>query len=141
MGSFSVSGACVVVDTNSNVLLIQRADNKEWQIPGGVVELGETPKQATIRETLEEAGIVIYSPRLTGVYTNVRAGIFAHVFRADRFSGEPRVSDESIRADFFPVKKALDLVPEIFTLRITDALNFNGGSVVMRAHDGVKWLD
>lgn len=139
MGNFSVSAACVVINSDSEILLIQRDDNKEWQIPGGVVELGEAPDEAAIRETLEETGYTISSPKLTGVYTNIQRGIIANVFSTTEFTGHSQTSDESIQVKFLPLQTALEKVPEIFTKRITDALEFNG-EVVFRSHDGQQWI-
>ena len=39
----SVSVAAVVTDDRDRVLVIQRRDNGAWQLPGGVLELDESP--------------------------------------------------------------------------------------------------
>lgn len=139
MSNFSVSAACVVTNNEGDILLIQRADNSQWQIPGGVVELGETPIEAAVRETQEESGITPSNLVLTGVYTNLKRGIFAHVFRGDAISGTPTLSDETTAVEFVPSHVALQRVPEIFTLRISDALEHHA-SVIFRAHDGERWV-
>jgi ADP-ribose pyrophosphatase YjhB (NUDIX family) len=45
------------VDGTRWVLLIQRSDTRQWAIPGGMVEPGETPTEAAARELWEEAGV------------------------------------------------------------------------------------
>jgi len=56
----------VVVDPNNRVLLFRFAFTRgalagrtSWALPGGGIELGETPEQAAIRELFEETGIVV----------------------------------------------------------------------------------
>ena len=138
MSQFSVSAATVTVDDEGRVLLIRRADNDQWQIPGGIVEIGEQPVDAAVRETIEESGITPADLQLSGVYTNVVRGIVAFVFKARIGSGELTLSDESVDAQFVDADKAVGLVPEIFNWRIKDALTETG--VTFRAHDGARWV-
>ncbi len=44
-------------DEQDRVLLEQRADDGTWCVPGGSMELGETPEETARRECLEETGI------------------------------------------------------------------------------------
>lgn len=43
---------------DGRVLVLKRTDGR-WGIPGGKIELGETPVRAAIRETLEETGHIV----------------------------------------------------------------------------------
>lgn len=61
-----------VVDTavihNAKILLIRRADNGLWAMPGGALEVGETPAEGAARETLEETGVQCHITKLVGVF-------------------------------------------------------------------------
>jgi 8-oxo-dGTP diphosphatase len=137
MGRFSVSAATVTLDGEGRVLLIRRADNGQWQIPGGIVEAGEQPTDAAVRETIEETGVTPGELLLTGVYTNTAQGVVAFVFAARAVSGSPAPSEESVEVGFFDPDAAVRAVPGVFSLRISDALARSG--VTFRAHDGKSW--
>lgn len=56
---------------DGRVLLCQRADEPRrgyWTLPGGYLENGETLHVAAVRETREEAGALLETPRLRFVY-------------------------------------------------------------------------
>ncbi len=57
-----------VIDDAGRILLIRRADNALWAMPGGVLEVGETPAQGVVREVLEETGVTCEPVALVGVY-------------------------------------------------------------------------
>jgi 8-oxo-dGTP diphosphatase len=63
----------VIVHEN-RVLLIRRGTPPllgEWSLPGGVLECGETLREAVIREAREETGLVIETRDMLGVYERV----------------------------------------------------------------------
>jgi 8-oxo-dGTP pyrophosphatase MutT (NUDIX family) len=60
----------VVRDDTGRVLLCQRADTGNWEIPGGSVEVGESALDAVRREVEEETGVLIVVSRVSGIYTD-----------------------------------------------------------------------
>jgi mutator protein MutT len=50
---------CLIFDSDKRLLLIHRnkQDKKQWETPGGKLELGETAREAAIRESQEEIGV------------------------------------------------------------------------------------
>ena len=61
-------GDAAVIDKQGRILLIQRADNQMWAMPGGAFEVGESPAAGAIRETLEETGVHCSAKSLIGVF-------------------------------------------------------------------------
>ena len=58
----------------SRVLLIRRGTPPllgEWSLPGGVLECGETLREAVVREASEETGLMVESGEMLGVYERV----------------------------------------------------------------------
>jgi 8-oxo-dGTP pyrophosphatase MutT (NUDIX family) len=52
------SGA-LFLNAFGGVLVVEPTYKATWEIPGGVVEDGETPREACAREVLEELGLVV----------------------------------------------------------------------------------
>ncbi len=70
-----VGGDAAVIDDAGRMLLIRRADNQRWAMPGGALEVGETPAQGVMREVLEETGIRCQPLALVGVYDSRLCGL------------------------------------------------------------------
>ena len=70
----SLVPACGVLaaDEQGRILLQRRRDTGQWAIPMGKMELGETPRQCAIRETLEETGVLTVVTGILGVYSDPR---------------------------------------------------------------------
>jgi len=67
-------GIGAVVLDGDQVLLIQRGSGTaqgKWSIPGGLVELGETTREAVVRELAEECGLEIEVVDVCGVLDRV----------------------------------------------------------------------
>lgn len=69
------AGDAAVISDEGRILLIQRADNAKWAMPGGALEVGETPLDGVLREVLEETGTQCQPGSLVGVYDSRRCGI------------------------------------------------------------------
>ncbi|MGW1682109.1 NUDIX hydrolase [Saccharopolyspora sp. NPDC002376] len=68
--SLAPTSFAVVRDAQRRVLLVQRIDTRNWELPGGNVNVGESAPDAAVREVNEEAGVLITVTGLAGVYTD-----------------------------------------------------------------------
>ncbi|MCW2791602.1 MAG: hypothetical protein JWO76_700 [Nocardioides sp.] len=65
----------VIVDDRERILLAlwNEGDEPAWTMPGGGVELEETPEEGALRELKEETGYDVRLGRLLGVHAHVIA--------------------------------------------------------------------
>ena len=67
-------GVGAVIVDQSRVLIIRRGTPPllgEWSLPGGVLECGETLRDAVVREAREETGLTVETGEMLGVYERV----------------------------------------------------------------------
>jgi len=118
--------------TRGKILLTQREDNRQWCLPGGKMEPGESVSECCAREVLEETGLVVTVERLVGVYStpnhiteyrdgNRKQGVDM-VFETQITGGDVRITEETIDVGYFSAEEidSLDIVA-LMKERIVDA--------------------
>lgn len=130
----SVSVAGAVIREDGRMLVIKRRDNGNWEPPGGVLELNETPQEGVVREVLEETGIHVEVEQLTGVYKNMARGIVALVFRCKPSSGIELPTCESTAVEWITTDEASDRMSEAYSIRLLDAKS--DSKIHARFHNG-----
>jgi ADP-ribose pyrophosphatase YjhB (NUDIX family) len=78
-----VAGTAAIINDDGNILLMRRSDNRLWNMPGGILEVGETPAAGVVREALEETGVRCAPIALVGVYDNRmrETGAIQHLYK------------------------------------------------------------
>lgn len=93
----------VVIEGGRILLLNQEADaGREWSLPGGKLEDGETLAGALVREMKEETGLDVEPGRLLYVCDHLPAGVVHMTFEARRTGGT--VGDIAAGADTTPIR-------------------------------------
>lgn len=88
-------------DGDGRLVLIRRADNGRWALPGGWAEVGTSPSENALREMHEETGFEVRLERLVGVYDHRHFGstsayqIYTVCFRARITAGRATPSVET----------------------------------------------
>ena len=115
-----LTGLCAVVtDDQGRLLLTHRADTGRWALPSGVLEPGEQPAPAIVREIAEETRVHVEVTRLAAVvsdrtpFTLPNGDICQYLtltFACRYLSGTAAVGDdENTAVAWFP----LDGLPQI----------------------------
>ena len=107
------------VDGGVEVALVLVGPKRRWQLPKGIVEEGEAPLAAALREVREEAGLettldaeldtIEYWYVATRGATRVRYHKFVHFFLLAWQGGDVRDHDhEVVEARWFPIAEAIE---------------------------------
>src|SRR4051812_26996819 len=134
-------GVTAIVFRGERLLLGRRADNGSLAPVAGIVEPGEEPADAAVRECLEEAGVVVRAQRLAFVHTMPRTtypngdqvDYLDLVFRCEWLSGDPHPADgELTEVGWYRLEELGGLGPDYvrriaLALAEDDPAHFEGG--------------
>lgn len=91
------------------ILLVQEKDSQLWSLPGGWCDVEHTPKEAAIKETIEESGYVIECSRLLGVFDrrnyekSALYDVYCLYFLGNVVSGTPKCNHETMDVGWFDI--------------------------------------
>ena len=106
-----VGVGAIIVERNQ-VVLVKRGQaplQGKWSIPGGMLEVGETLREAAVREVLEETGLQVEAGELLGVFDRIirdseQRTLYHYVlidFLCRRIAGEPVAACDAAEARWF----------------------------------------
>jgi 8-oxo-dGTP pyrophosphatase MutT (NUDIX family) len=100
------SAAVAIHDSRMRILLGLHADRNIWNLPGGLIEPGELPADAAVREVWEETGLVVELTGIAGVYggpelvvnyaNGDRVSYVGTIFRGRVIGGTPRPDGQEV---------------------------------------------
>jgi 8-oxo-dGTP diphosphatase len=113
-------GVGAIIVEADRVVLVKRGHEPlagEWSIPGGVLEVGETLREAAVREALEETGLTVEVGELLGVYDRVlrdadERTLYHYVlidFLCRRIAGELHAAGDADEAQWFTKAEVAEL--------------------------------
>ena len=113
-------GAEAAVFRDNRLLLIKRHDDKLWAVPGGKADVGETLKEAAVRELKEETGLTGRVTRLLGIFdsrlwrSRDKLHLYHVVFEVsttDDSPATPAITKEALDCRFFGSDDLPELSP------------------------------
>ena len=141
----ALGAACAVFDREGRVLLVHHTYGRlNWELPGGLVEPGESPDDGARRELLEETGLNLELDRLTGVYDEPDHDLGPALHFVFRFGWRDELrpaasSPEVSEVGFFPPDDLPRPISDFTERRLRDA---RGGSAArVQRVDGRRWLE
>ena len=113
----------LVLDEKGDVLLVKEKEDGRWTLPGGWVDVGESPSEAVEREVEEESGYRVGAVRLLALWDRDKHPhppmpfhVYKVCFLCELLSGDPlAASMETEEVGFF----AKDALPELSSKRVT----------------------
>jgi len=109
VSALNMAAAVVLRDEDGRVLFVKENYGRgRWGLPGGVVEDGESPSGAAIREAAEEICVTVELDHLIGLYhlrhepggSRFRHSGVRFIFAGRVVSGEPSLPDTGEIAEF-----------------------------------------
>ncbi|MEV1047896.1 NUDIX domain-containing protein [Streptomyces sp. NPDC049916] len=143
----TVAAGVLLFDERDRVLLVDPTYKPGWEFPGGVVEAGEAPAQAGIREVAEETGlrldrvpallVVDWEPPHPPGYGGLRFLFDGGLLRS-RDAGRLLLPGSELRGwRFVTEEEAADLLPPTRYERLRWALRARERSTVLNLEAGV----
>lgn len=113
MFSVSIKG---VLRTPLNEIVLLMNERDEWELPGGRIELGETPEGCVEREINEELSLTVVAEELLDTYLfEVIPGKYVFIVTYGctlKSSFVPRISNEHKQIGTFPLDRLPSNLPQ-----------------------------
>lgn len=107
----------------NKILLVKEREDGCWTLPGGWVDVGESPSEAIVREVYEESGYLTKATKLLALYDRnhprhnhppMRHHVYKLFFLCELIGGAPAENLETSEVEFF----AQQQIPELSLTRV-----------------------
>lgn len=112
----NLSVRIIVLNELNQLLMVKEITDGKWAVPGGWVDVFDTPSEAAVSEVLQEAGLLVKPTKLLAVMQRERYKDYptlvsetVHYFLAEVVSGSLKGSHETSDVRWFD----LDKLPEL----------------------------
>ncbi|MEY9212042.1 NUDIX hydrolase [Thermobifida halotolerans] len=144
------AASALLRDDTGRVLLVKPTYRSGWGLPGGVIEMGESPLRACLRECAEELG---FTPSLSGLVCvdwlpadaspdrrPATVFVFAGTLAPDQFARVRLPPEELSAARLVAPARLVDYLPEPQARRIGACVSPTSGGVHYLEHGRpVRW--
>jgi 8-oxo-dGTP pyrophosphatase MutT (NUDIX family) len=110
------AGGVIFRDRNNSIEVALILNGNRWCLPKGLIELGETTREAALREVREETGLQGKVIKKIGQinYEFIRDKLYfktVHFYLIRYIAGSTQNHDSEVdKANWFPIQKALELL-------------------------------
>lgn len=107
----------------NKILLVKEREDSCWTLPGGWVDVGESPSQAIVREVYEESGYQTKVVKLLALYDRnhpryehppMRHHVYKLFFQCEIMGGAPTENFETTEVGFFAAQQ----IPQLSLTRV-----------------------
>lgn len=118
------AAGCAIVNARGEIMLVhQTYGERLWEVPGGIVEPGESAWDAAARECREEIGAKPEGLALCGMYFLPKRDAYVFIFRVDALLGTPAPDLREVDDwAYFAPDQLPDLISPFTRERLRDAL-------------------
>ncbi|MCF7834687.1 NUDIX hydrolase [Candidatus Gracilibacteria bacterium] len=135
MGAFAI-----ILNEKNQVLLCHRNDYDLWNLPGGKVEMGESPWEAVIREVKEETGYDAEISEFMGLYYKPEKDDLVFQFVCKIIGGKITLNEEADKIKYFDRNKIPNNTSSKQVERINDYF-IKDRSTIMKKQLGPGTID
>lgn len=126
----NLSVRVIVLNNKEQLLMVKEKLEGKWAVPGGWVDVFDTPSEAAISEVFQETGLTIKPTRLLAVMQRERYKDYptlvsetVHYFLAEVISGELTTSHETSEVSWFNMNELPELSKKTTESEIKSAID------------------
>ena len=139
-----MGAGCLFFDTQGKILIVKPVYRDTWNLPGGVIEANESPRNGCIREIKEEIGLEVQPERLLCIdYTSknqttiesLQFIFFGGILTREKILEIKIEREEISNYQFFPPKQALTLMSNKLARRVDRCLTIGDCHKILYLED------